>query len=73
VELPGVEAGSVLVFPNVGAYGLTASLLGFLGHAAPAEVVLDGTRVVSATRLALRRDPLDPPQATAHDVREEPS
>ncbi|MFC3575134.1 phosphopantetheine-binding protein [Streptomyces yaanensis] len=55
VELPGLGPGSVLAFPNVGAYGLTASLLGFLGHRAPAEVLIDGAEVVSASRLALHR------------------
>ncbi|GGY05642.1 type III PLP-dependent enzyme domain-containing protein [Streptomyces hiroshimensis] len=59
VELPGLRPGAVLEFPNVGAYGLTASLLGFLGHPAPAEIVLRGTDVVSATRLALYRRELD--------------
>ncbi|MFI2378454.1 phosphopantetheine-binding protein [Streptomyces sp. NPDC018964] len=59
-ELPGVRPGDLLVFPNVGAYGLSASLLGFLGHRAPAEVVVDGRDTVSATRLALRRDTVAP-------------
>ncbi|OIJ96837.1 decarboxylase [Streptomyces monashensis] len=58
VELAGLRPGTVLAFPNVGAYGLTASLLGFLGHRAPAEVLVDGGRVVSATRLALHRHPV---------------
>ncbi|MFC8569895.1 type III PLP-dependent enzyme [Streptomyces sp. NPDC057245] len=55
-ELPGVRPGDLLAFPNVGAYGLSASLLGFLGHPAPAEILVDGPDLVSATRLALRRD-----------------
>ncbi|MFG3255719.1 type III PLP-dependent enzyme [Streptomyces sp. NPDC048172] len=60
VEIPGgLRPGMVLAFPNVGAYGLSASLLGFLGHPAPAEVVTDVTDgergVVSATRLTLER------------------
>ncbi|ANW21317.1 phosphopantetheine-binding protein [Streptomyces clavuligerus] len=59
-ELPGVAAGDLLVFPNVGAYGLSASLLGFLGHPAPAEVLVDGGETVSATRLALRRQHIQP-------------
>ena len=52
------EVGDLVVFPNVGAYGLTASLLGFLSRPAPAELVLDGDRVTSATRLALTRIPV---------------
>ncbi|GLF95634.1 phosphopantetheine-binding protein [Streptomyces yaizuensis] len=59
-ELPGVSPGDLLVFPNVGAYGLSASLLGFLGHPAPAEVLVDGGETVSATRLALRRQHIQP-------------
>lgn len=59
-ELPGVRPGDLLAFPNVGAYGLSASLLGFLGHPAPAEILVDGHEVVSATRLALRRHDAGP-------------
>lgn len=74
VELPGVRSGDLLAVPNVGAYGLTASLLGFLGHRAPAEVLVDGDRVVSATRLALHRQALEPGDGTpAHAPATEPS
>ncbi|WP_367045397.1 type III PLP-dependent enzyme [Streptomyces sp. Je 1-332] len=59
VELAGVRPGAVLEFPNVGAYGLSASLLGFLGHPAPVEVVVRGERVLSASRLSLRRQETD--------------
>jgi diaminopimelate decarboxylase len=45
--------GQVLAVPNVGAYGLTASLVAFLGRPLPVEVVLDGGTVVHARRLAL--------------------
>ena len=55
IELPEAEPGDLVVFPAVGAYGLTASLIGFLSHALPAEVVVDGDRVASATRLHLER------------------
>lgn len=64
VEMPGLAAGELIAFPNVGAYGLTASLLGFLGHPAPAEVVMDGGEVVTATRLALRREAAGAPATT---------
>lgn len=52
---PGTEvrAGSVLAIPNVGAYGLSASLVGFLGHPVAAEAVLDEDRLVSVRRLVL--------------------
>ncbi|WP_055526091.1 phosphopantetheine-binding protein [Streptomyces graminilatus] len=59
-ELPGLRPGDLLAFPNVGAYGLSASLLGFLGHPAPAELVVNGAETVSATRLALRRHTVSP-------------
>jgi diaminopimelate decarboxylase len=56
-ELPSLEPGEVVTIPNVGAYGLTASLVAFLGFDPPVEVVLDGEEVVSASRLALGRAP----------------
>jgi diaminopimelate decarboxylase/alkylation response protein AidB-like acyl-CoA dehydrogenase len=56
--LGGVRPGDLLEIPNVGAYGLSASLLAFLGRPAPAEIVLDGDRVVSATALRVVREPV---------------
>ncbi|MEV6975741.1 type III PLP-dependent enzyme [Kitasatospora sp. NPDC093806] len=50
--------GALLAVPNVGAYGATASLLGFLSRPAPVEVTVRDGRVVGADRLALRREPL---------------
>lgn len=47
--------GDVLRVPNVGAYGLTASVLAFLGHPAPLEVIVEGGRVTHVSRLALLR------------------
>lgn len=49
--------GDVLEVSNVGAYGFTASLLGFLSRPVPAEVVVaaDGS-VVSARRIRLCED-----------------
>jgi diaminopimelate decarboxylase len=48
------KVGMVLALPNVGAYGLTASLVGFLGRPVAAEVVLDGPDdVVDVRRLEL--------------------
>ncbi|MEV4690565.1 type III PLP-dependent enzyme [Micromonospora echinospora] len=55
-----LDTGSRVTFPNVGAYGLTASLVGFLSRSAPAEVVLDHDTVVSASRLELVRAELTP-------------
>ncbi|MDA3647095.1 type III PLP-dependent enzyme [Saccharopolyspora indica] len=57
-ELPEVRPGDVLAVPNVGAYGLCASLLAFLGHPMPAEVVVDGDdpqRSPQVSRLELIR------------------
>lgn len=55
VRLPRVRSGDLLVVPNVGAYGLTASLLGFLGHPPPVEVAVRGAEVVAESRLRLVR------------------
>ncbi|MEU8001123.1 type III PLP-dependent enzyme [Catellatospora sp. NPDC049111] len=54
----GVRAGDHVVVPNAGAYGLTASLLAFLGRDCPAEVVLDHGQVVDASRLIYERRPI---------------
>jgi diaminopimelate decarboxylase len=59
VSVGSLRPGDVITFPNVGAYGLTASLLGFLSRATPAEVVLDRDRLVSASRVELKRVPLN--------------
>ncbi|MFB6875334.1 type III PLP-dependent enzyme [Streptomyces sp. NPDC056323] len=48
------RAGDLFAVPNVGAYGLTAGLIGFLSHPAPVEIVLDEGEVLSARRLTLR-------------------
>jgi len=56
-DLPSLAAGELVTIPNVGAYGLTASLVAFLGFDPPVEVVLDGEEVVAASRLALGRVP----------------
>lgn len=53
--VPPPAVGDVLEVPNVGAYGLTASLLGFLSRPIPVEVVLDhGDEIVHVRRLELR-------------------
>lgn len=55
--LPELRPGDLAVVPNVGAYGLSASLALFLGHAPPLEVVVDGADLVDASRLSVRREP----------------
>ena len=53
--LPRVTPGDLLAVPNVGAYGLSASLIAFLGHPAPAEVVVDDGVAVHVSRLEIIR------------------
>jgi diaminopimelate decarboxylase len=40
MELPTAEAGDLVVMFQSGAYGLSASPTAFLGHPAPAEVLV---------------------------------
>jgi diaminopimelate decarboxylase len=55
VALPPPKVGDVLEFPNVGAYGLSASLVGFLSRPLPVEAVLDADgEIVDVRRLELR-------------------
>lgn len=60
-----LRPGDLLRIPNTGAYGLSASLVGFLSHPLPMEIVTDGGRVVSTTRLALTRQAAHVPVASA--------
>lgn len=53
--LPAVRRGDVLEIANVGAYGRSASLVEFLSHPQPTEVVLAAGAVISATRVEHRR------------------
>jgi diaminopimelate decarboxylase len=45
--VPDVQPGDLVAIRNVGAYGLTASLIGFLGRPTPKEVAYRGTTVVA--------------------------
>jgi diaminopimelate decarboxylase len=49
--VPRLKPGAVVAIPNVGAYGLTASLVAFTGLQPPAEVCCRGTSVVTVHRL----------------------
>jgi diaminopimelate decarboxylase len=51
LTLPRLEAGDVVSIPNVGAYGLTASLTAFLSRPAPLEIAHRGASVVEIHRL----------------------
>ncbi|HXM58297.1 MAG TPA: alanine racemase [Candidatus Dormibacteraeota bacterium] len=57
LEVAGLAVGDVLRIPNVGAYGLTASLVAFLGRECPVEVVLDGPAVEHVSSLVITREP----------------
>ncbi|MGA5454632.1 type III PLP-dependent enzyme [Streptomyces umbrinus] len=65
VDVPLLRPGDVVAVPNAGAYGVSASLLAFLGRPAPTEVVVRGREIVSVSRLEYRRSPLptDPTDA----------
>jgi diaminopimelate decarboxylase len=68
VRLPLLRPGDLVAVPNVGAYGLTASLLAFLGHRAPVEVAVDtgaADETWQASRLALIRNPVAVPARPA--------
>ena len=50
-SVPPLKAGDAVAIPNVGAYGITASLVAFAGLQPPAEVCCRGTSVVAVHRL----------------------
>ena len=50
-SVPPLKPGDAVAIPNVGAYGLTASLVAFAGLPPPAEVCCRGTSVVAVHRL----------------------
>ena len=50
-SVPSLKPGDAVAIPNVGAYGLTASLVAFAGLEPPAEVCCRGTSVVAVHRL----------------------
>jgi len=54
-DVPAVRPGDLVRVPNVGAYGLSASLLAFLGHPLPREVVLAFGAVLDVSQLSLVR------------------
>ena len=58
VSVPEVEPGELVAIPNVGAYGATASLSGFLSRPTAIEVSVRGEEVVSVARLRGGHEPL---------------
>lgn len=55
-QLPDVQAGDLLVVPNVGAYALHASLVLFLGHPLPVEIVVERDIELERSRTAVLRE-----------------
>lgn len=51
LKMPAVEPGDLIGIPNVGAYGLTASLLAFLSHPPPVEIAHEAGREIEVWRL----------------------
>ena len=65
VSIPALKPGDVVAIPNVGAYGLTASLVAFAGLQPPAEVCCRGTSVVAVHRLRTGHERIStPPELT---------
>ena len=56
-EIPS-SVGDLVTVPNVGAYGLTASLVAFLSHPPPVEVVHRGTQIIAVQRLRWGHGPV---------------
>lgn len=50
------EPGDLVAVPNVGAYGLTGSLIGFLSHDPPPEIITDGGQPTEVSQVRLHRD-----------------
>ena len=50
-QMPPLQPGDSVAIPNVGAYGLTASLVAFASRQSPTEVCCRGNSVVAAYRL----------------------
>lgn len=72
VAIAPPRRAELVEIPNVGAYGLTASLVGFLSRPAAAEVVLRDGVPLNASRMELRRVPIDlstaGPGVSHHDI-----
>ncbi|MEV4400517.1 type III PLP-dependent enzyme [Nonomuraea sp. NPDC049607] len=55
VAVPDLRPGDLVTIPNAGAYGMTASLVMFLGRPAPMEITLRRDEVISASRVICTR------------------
>mgnify|MGYP000952633583 CR=1 FL=1 len=56
VELPVCQKGDIIVFPKSGAYGLSASMTGFISHPQPAEVLFDNKNYYIVGEKGSRKD-----------------
>ncbi len=65
VAVPDVRPGELVAVPNVGAYGATASLSGFLSRPPALEISLRAGRVVDAARLRSGHERVPIPQELA--------
>jgi diaminopimelate decarboxylase len=54
-EIPKLDLNDHIVIPNVGAYGLTSSLLGFLSRESPLEIVYGENKVIDVSQIVLER------------------
>ncbi|MFC4049247.1 type III PLP-dependent enzyme [Actinomadura syzygii] len=63
-DVPELRPGDLVRVPNVGAYGLSASLLAFLGRPAPREVVHARGAVTEVSQPAVVRLPAEPIEGT---------
>lgn len=60
VPIDKLAVGDRITIENVGAYGASASLLGFLSRPGPIEIVLHSGRVVSESRTSVERIDVKP-------------
>lgn len=60
IRIPAVDPGDLVAVPNTGAYGPTASVLGFLSRPAPAEILHRNGSVLAVSRLRGGHEVLDP-------------
>ena len=56
VKLPRLAPDDILAIHNVGAYGLTGSLIAFLSHDTPVEIVFDAEELKDVSQLKLIRE-----------------
>ncbi|MDF1862484.1 MAG: hypothetical protein P1U87_19865 [Verrucomicrobiales bacterium] len=68
IKLPQVEPGDLVSVPNTGAYGPTASVLGFLSRPTPAEILHRDGEILSANRLRSGHETLE--QRKSHHTHE---